>query len=92
MTPHTLVLSLILAFTPFQNPDTHTPTAQKPCTPGVSFWKLLDEVGIGYKDGRLALGRLYAVCLPPPAKQSSSNYPYDPDGGGKLSTSVKTAD
>jgi hypothetical protein len=38
------------------------------------------------------LGRLYAVCLPPPAKQSGSNYPYDPDGGGKLSTSVKTAD
>lgn len=92
MTPHTLVLSLILAFTPFQTPDTHSPTAQKPCAPGVSFWKLLDEVGIGYKDGRLALGRLYAVCLPPPAKQSASNYPYDPDGGGKLSTSVKTAD
>jgi hypothetical protein len=87
-----LVLSLILAFTPFQTPDTHSPTAQKPCTPGVSFWKLLDEVGVGYKDGRLALGRLYAVCLPPPAKQSASNYPYDPDGGGKLSTSVKTAD
>jgi hypothetical protein len=92
MTPYTLVLSLILAFTPFQTPDTHSPTAQKPCTPGVSFWKLLDEVGVGYKDGRLALGRLYAVCLPPPAKQSASNYPYDPDGGGKLSTSVKTAD
>ena len=89
---HTFVLSLILAFTLVQTPDTHTPKTQTPCTPGVSFWKLLDAVGIGYKDGRLALGRLYAVCLPPPGKQSSSNYPYDPDGGGKLSTSIKTAD
>lgn len=92
MSPHAFVLSLILAFTPFQTPETHTATAQKPCTPGVSFWKLLDEVRVGYTDGRLALGRLYAVCLPPPAKQSSSNYPYDPDGGGKLATLVKSAD
>lgn len=92
MNPHAVVLSLILAFTPFQTPDSHSPTAQKPCTPGVSFWKLLDEVRVGYTDGRLALGRLYAVCLPAPAKQSTSNYPYDPDGGGKLTTLVKTAD
>jgi len=85
------VLSLIFALR-FQTPESHSPTTQKTCTPGVSFWKLLDEVRIGYTDGRLGLGRLYAVCLPPPDKQSSSNYPYDPDGGGKLSTVVKTAD
>lgn len=92
MTPHSFVLTLILAFTSFQTPDTHSPATQKSCTPGVSFWKLLDEVRIGYTDGRLNLGRLYAVCLPAPSRQSSSNYPYDPDGGGKLSTAVKTAD
>lgn len=91
MSPNAFVLTLILAFTSFQTPD-HSPTAQKPCTPGVSFWKLLDEVRVGYADGRLNLGRLYAVCLPPPSRQSSSNYPYDPDGGGKLSTIVKTTD
>jgi len=92
MNPHAFVLSLILAFALFQTPDTHSATAQKPCTPGVSFWKLLDEVRVGYTDGRLGLGRIYAVCLPQPAKQSTSNYPYDPDGGGKLATLLKSAD
>lgn len=92
MSPHAFVLSLVLLFTSFQTPATHTTTAQKPCTPGMSFWKLLDEVRVGYRDGRLNMGRMYAVCLPTPTKQSSSNYPYDPDGGGKLSTVVKTTD
>ncbi len=92
MNPAAFVLSLFLAFTLFQTTDTHSTTTQKPCTPGVSFWKLLDEVRVGYTDGRLGLGRIYAVCLPAPSKQSSSNYPYDPDGGGKLSTLVKSAD
>lgn len=70
--------------------------AQKPgeadCAPGVTFASLLGSVGIGYTDGRLSLGRLYAVCLPPPTRTSASNYPYDPDGGGKLSTVLKRAD
>lgn len=92
MNLHAFVLSLILVLPLFQTPEAHSPTGQKSCAPGVSFWKLLDEVRVGYTDGRLALGRLYAVCLPPPGKQSSSNYPYDPDGGGKLATLVKSAD
>jgi hypothetical protein len=87
-----LFLIPILAFTFFQEREGHSPTVQKTCTPGVSFWKLLGEVSVGYRDGRLQVGRLYAVCLPAPAQQSTSNYPYDPDGGGKLSTIVKTAD
>ena len=87
-----LFLIPVLAFSLLQEREGHSPTVNKPCTPGVSFWKLLDEVGVGYRDGRLAIGKLYAVCLPAPAKQSTSNYPYDPDGGGKLSTIVKTAD
>jgi hypothetical protein len=72
-----------------------TPTfsnAQTPCTPGISFWKLLDSVRIGYIDGRLNLEKLYAVCLPAPIKRNGSSFPYEPDGGGKLSTQVKTAD
>ena len=87
-----IALIPVLAFTLFQTQDSHSPTAKSSCTPGVSFWNLLDEVRIGYQDGRLGIGRIYAVCLPAPVRQSASNYPYDPDGGGKLSTIVKTAD
>ena len=67
-------------------------SAQSPCAPGVSFWKLLDAVNVGYNDGRLNVDKLYAVCLPTPARASTSNYPYDHDGGGKLSTLVRSAD
>lgn len=87
-----IVLIPVLAFTLFQTPDPHSPAANKTCVPGISFWNLLEQVRIGYTDGRLSIGRLYAVCLPSPSRQSTSNYPYDPDGGGKLSTIVKTAD
>jgi hypothetical protein len=66
--------------------------AQTPCTPGISFWSLLGSVGVGYSDGRLNIDKLYAVCLPAPSKQSASNYEYDPDAGGKLTTVVKSAD
>lgn len=65
---------------------------QTPCTPGISFWNLLGSVNVGYVDGRLNIDKLYAPCLPPPAKQSTSNYAYDPDVGGKLTTVIKTAD
>lgn len=66
--------------------------AQTPCTPGISFWSLLGSIGVGYVDGRLNLDKLYAVCLPAPSKQSTSNYEYDPDAGGKLTTVIKSAD
>lgn len=84
------VLLVICALSSLHGPTAQA--AQAPCTPGISFWKLLDAVGVGYTDGRLRIDKLYAVCLPAPAKQSTSNYPYDPDGGGKLTTLVKTAD
>lgn len=87
-----ITLITILSLTLFQHPDTHSPTVQKTCAPGVSFWRLLEAVNVGYRDGRLGLDTLYAVCLPTPSQQSASNYPYDPDSGGKLSTIVKTAD
>ena len=92
MDRRSLSLISILAFALFLIPDAHSQPAQKPCTPGITFWKLLEEVRVGYNDGRLGLGTLYAVCLPTPSRKSTSNYPYDPDGGGKLSTIVKSSD
>ena len=86
----TVALLALLAFAP---PARAQAQQQQPCVaPGISFWKLLDAVGVGYGDGRLYINTLYAVCLPTPARPSSSNYPYDPEGGGKLTTVVKTAD
>lgn len=70
----------------------HAQTPDAPCIPGISFWNLLDSVSVGYVSGRLSIDRVYAPCLPAPAKQSTSNYAYDPDVGGKLTTVVKTAD
>ena len=61
------------------------------CTPGITFGSLLAAVRVGYGDGRLQLGTLYGVCLPRPDARGS-NYLYNPDGGGKLSTQVKSAD
>ena len=87
-----IALIPVLAFMLFQTPDSHSPNNKATCTPGVSFWNLMEQVRIGHADGRLSIGRLYAVCLPTPARQSTSNYPYDPDSGGKLSTNVKSAD
>jgi len=81
---------LVLALGMVVSAPAQTPPG--PCTPGISFWKLLDSVTIGYSDGKLAIGKLYAVCLPTPTKPSVSTYPYDPDGGGKLTSVVKTAD
>jgi hypothetical protein len=65
---------------------------QTPCTPGITFWSLLDSVQVGYGDGRLGMAKLYAVCLPTPSKKSTSAYEYDPDAGGKLTTVIKGAD
>jgi hypothetical protein len=66
--------------------------AQTPCAPGITFGSLLGSLRVGYGDGRLQVEKLYAVCLPPPARQSKTNYPYEPDDGGLLSMRVKHAD
>lgn len=73
-------------------PTAFAQNAPADCRPGISFGSLIGSVRIGYADGRLNVDKLYAVCLPMPAKESGSNYPYDPDGGGKLSMAVKNAD
>ena len=62
------------------------------CSPGVSFWSLLGEVGIGYADGHLRMEKLYAICLPQPKVPGDSNYAYSPEQGGKLTTVIKSAD
>src|SRR6266850_7233128 len=81
-----LLLVLTLMSLLFAMSAAQAQTSPVPCTtPGISFWKLLDAVRVGYGDGRLSIDKLYAVCLPTPAKQSTSNYAYDPDVGGKLS-------
>ncbi|HUP95198.1 MAG TPA: hypothetical protein VM164_09820, partial [Burkholderiales bacterium] len=66
--------------------------AQTSCIPGITFGSLLGSLRVGYGDGRLRVERLYAVCLPAPARQSKTNYPYEPDDGGLLSMRVKSAD
>jgi hypothetical protein len=76
----------------------HATRAQQPApaancvAPGVSFGRLFSGVRIGYTDGRLGVGTLYATCLPQPTRPSQSVFSYDPDGGGKLTTSVRRAD
>lgn len=74
-------------------PVAQAQTTPAPCTtPGISFWKLLETVSIGYADGRLTIGQLYAVCLPTPPNREEARYAYDPDSESKVSTLVKTAD
>ena len=82
----------LLLLTMISLKSVHAQPSEAPCVPGISFWNLLDSVGVGYVSGRLNIDRVYAPCLPAPGKQSTSNYAYDPDVGGKLTTVVKTAD
>ena len=84
--------AILLLVSVFSLPTMHAQTPEAPCVPGISFWNLLDSVSVGYISGRLSIDRVYAPCLPAPAKQTTSNYAYDPDVGGKLTTEVKTAE
>jgi hypothetical protein len=84
--------ALLLMFTILSVAAVPAQTQEGPCTPGISFMKLLESVNLSYVGARLNIGTLYALCLPKPAKQSGSPYQYDPDGGGRLTTAIKTAD
>jgi hypothetical protein len=65
--------------------------AQSPaCQPSVRMKTLLDSVQIGGR-GALSLGKLYAGCLPDPARKSQTAYAYNPYDGGKLSAVVKAS-
>jgi len=79
-----LLAALILLLTPAAGAQT--------CTPGITFGSLIGSVRIGYGDGRLMVDRLYATCLPRPARQSRTNFGYEPDDGGLLAMRVKRAD
>lgn len=61
-----------------------------PCTSNMRFGSILNNVQIT-REGYLMLGHMIATCLPEPARQSNSNYPYNPDDGGKFSIVLKTA-
>lgn len=66
-------------------------SAQAGCVaPRVRVKMLLDGIEAG-AGGRLSLGRLYAVCLPEPARRGATNYAYNPYDGGKLSTVLKSS-
>ena len=68
----------------------YTASAQvKPCQPRVDTSSLLSSVDV---NGALYIDKLYARCLPPPAKKSSSGYEYHPYDGGKFSTVLKSSD
>lgn len=60
------------------------------CAPNMRFGSILNNVQIT-GEGYLMLGNMIATCLPQPVRQSSSNYPYNPDDGGKFSIVLKTA-
>jgi hypothetical protein len=88
-----IALTLFLLFTLPSVAIGQAQIAPAPCTsPGISFWKLLDAVSIGYGDGRLAISKLYAVCLPTQADREESPYGYDPYSKSKILTLVKTTD
>lgn len=90
MKPKAIVAALLFTTMIVCSCCVHAQTVSQACQPGISFWSLLGA-GIGYQDGTLNVNKLYAVCLPTPAKPSGSNFPYDPDAGGKLTMTVKTA-
>lgn len=58
------------------------------CEPHIRTSSLLDSVAV---DGALHIGKMYARCLPMPAKKSRTNYEYNPYDGGKLSTTLKNS-
>jgi len=79
-----LVVALCVAFMP--------DAGAQSCTPGITFGSLIGSVRVGFGDGRLQVDKLYAACLPQPARQSRSNFAYEPDDGGQLAMRVKSAD
>jgi hypothetical protein len=64
--------------------------AQPPanCKPSIDTASLLSGVDVS---GVLHINRLYARCLPMPAKKSATAYEYHPYDGGKFSTTLKNA-
>jgi hypothetical protein len=68
--------------------NAQTGGAAKPCEPRVETSSLLSAVDVNVT---LAMSKLYARCLPMPAKKSKTNYEYHPYDGGKFSTTLKSA-
>lgn len=60
------------------------------CAPTMRYGSILNHLQIT-REGYLMFGNMIATCLPPPARQSASHFPYNPDDGGKFSIVVKSA-
>lgn len=63
--------------------------ATAPCEPRIETAFLLTNVDV---EGWLRINKLYARCLPVPAKTNRTAFQYHPYDGGKLSTILKCAD
>jgi hypothetical protein len=61
-----------------------------PCSPRISNKTLLDSVEVG-GGGHLSIGKLYATCLPTPARKSQTAYEYNPYDGGRLTAVLKSS-
>src|SRR5256885_1976323 len=86
-----IALMACICFLLFDAKVASAQTKSSSCSPSLSFGKLLNGVQISNR-GYISLGQFYLTCLPEPVRKSSSNYPYDPDDGGKLSTVLKRSD
>jgi hypothetical protein len=58
--------------------------------PGLTFSGLLNAVKLNSADGQFRIEKIQAVSLP--EAKSTTSFPYDPDGGGKIWTILKKAD
>jgi hypothetical protein len=67
-----------------------TAAAAQEYPPGLMYSTVLNGVQLLPDDGRFRLDNIQAVFLPKP--DSTTYYPYDPEGGGKLWTILSTTD
>jgi hypothetical protein len=84
-----LVLIFFMSVNSLSNYAQSRSAASTDCKPEIDMGSLLNNVSV---NGGLYIGKLYATCLPTPAKKSQTNYEYHPYDGGKLSTVLKSAD
>lgn len=81
----TLILIFVMSFSSISNFAQNTD-----CKPQIDTGSLLNNVKVN--GGFVYIDKLWATCLPMPARQSQTNYEYHPYDGGKLSTVLKSAD
>jgi hypothetical protein len=78
-----LILGSLISMNAQENPNLN-------CPPRITMGSLLDNLKVD-STGRVSFGRLYAVCLPEPARQGKTIYAYHPYDGGKLAAALKNS-